>query len=153
MLGHDGWRLQHDEHGKPWLHEGEANGRQALSISHCIVEDTVWAAVARWSDGRTSGGIDLVQTGDARLQRVAGRVMSSTEQSQWRGREAWAWSTKEAIFKGHGPALDFQTEAILLDLTEAQDDYLGRLCGEVRGAPWKGSWTLVEGELLMVWTA
>ena len=79
--------------------------------------------------------------------------MSSTEQSQWRGREAWAWATKEAMFKGHGPTLDFQTEAFLHDLTEAQDDRPGLLRGEVRGAPWQGAWTLVEGELLMVWTA
>ena len=153
MLGHADWRLEHDEHGKPWLLEGEANGRQALSVSHCIVGDTVWAAVARWADGRTTGGIDLVQPRDARLQRIAGRVMSSTEQSLWRGREAWAWATKEAMFKGHGPALDFQTEAILLDLTEAQGDGPGLLRGEVRGAPWQGAWILVEGELLVVWTA
>jgi phosphopantetheinyl transferase len=153
MLGHADWRLEHDEHGKPWLLEGEANGRQALSVSHCIVGDTVWAAVARWADGRTTGGIDLVQTRDARLQRIAGRVMSSTEQSQWRGREAWAWATKEAMFKGHGPALDFQTEAILHDLTEAQGDRPGLLRGEVRGTPWHGAWTLVDGELLLVWTA
>ncbi len=153
MLGHGDWHLEHDEHGKPWLHEGDANGRQALSISHCDVEDTVWAAVARWADGRTSGGIDLVQIDDARLKKVAGRVMSSTEQSQWQGREAWAWATKEAMFKGHGPALDFQTEAILHDLTEADDDQPGMLRGEVRGAPWQGAWTLVEGRLLVVWTS
>ena len=79
--------------------------------------------------------------------------MSSTERFQWRGREAWAWATKEAMFKGHGPALNFQTEAILLEITDAQDDHLGRLRGEVRGAPWKGCWTVVEGEILMVWTA
>ena len=79
--------------------------------------------------------------------------MSSTEQTQWREREAWAWATKEAMFKGHGPALDFQTEAILRDLTEAQNDQPGLLLGEVRGAPWQGAWTLVQAELLMVWTA
>ena len=81
------------------------------------------------------------------------RVMSSSEQSQWRGSEAWAWATKEAMFKGHGPALDFQTEAILHYLTEADDQQPGILRGEVRGEPWRGAWTLVQGRLLMVWTS
>jgi len=153
MLGHDNWHLEHDADGKPWLHVEGATGQQALSISHCDVEDTVWAAVARWTDGRSSGGIDLVQTDDARVQRVSGRVMSTSEQSQWQGREAWAWATKEAMFKGHGPALDFRTETILIEITEALDDQPGLLRGEVRGTPWQGAWALVEGKLLMVWTA
>ena len=153
MLGHNQWHITHDDHGKPWLHTKDGTAKESVGIAHCDAAGEVWAAVARWHDRRHSGGIDLVLSDDPRLKRVAPRVMSSNEQTLWAGREAWAWGTKEAMFKGHGPALDFQTEALLKGLTEAPDGGAGTLIGEARGAPWCGRWTRLEGGLLLIWTA
>ena len=109
--------------------------------------------MALWNESDTAGGIDLVLTDDARLTRVAPRVMSRKEQSKWRGCEAWAWATKEAMFKGHGPELEFQSQALLTDGTGIPRDKAGSLRGEVRGAPWSGAWCKVRERLLLVWGA
>ena len=151
MLGHQKWHLTHDETGKPWLHLDDTNEPQALSLSHCERGKETWAAVARWDDGSKTGGIDLVMTTDPRVARVAQRVLSPEEQTLWSGRESWAWATKEAMFKGHGPALAFQTDAILQVITEPSDLPIGFLRGSVRGSEWKGAWTLLEKDLLLVW--
>ena len=58
--------------------------------------------------------------------------MSTEEMSKWRGCEAWAWATKEAMFKGHGPELEFQSQALLKDGTGIPGDEAGTLRGEVR---------------------
>jgi len=150
LLGHDQWHIAHDADGKPWLDEGGA--RRALSLSHCAVGDEIWVAAAMWHDGRCTGGIDLVRTADARVVRVAPRVMSPEEQRRWAGREAWAWATKEAMFKGHGPVLEFQRDALLDEVMENVDGKGGQLKGRVRGAAWRGGWSIEAGELLVVWT-
>lgn len=150
LLGHEEWNLEHDANGKPWL--GEADGtRRALSLSHCAVGDEVWVAAAMWNDDRATGGIDLVLTDDPRVVRVAPRVLSPDEQNRWAGRESWAWAAKEAMFKGHGPELEFQREALLDEVTENESGKGGRLAGRVRGATWCGGWSLEVGRLLVVW--
>jgi len=168
LLGHDQWHLEHDADGKPWLREadetdgadgagrsepgaGLGDGRRALSLSHCAVGDEVWVAAAMWDDGRATCGIDLVLTDDARVVRVAPRVMSPDERNRWEGREAWAWAAKEAMFKGHGPALEFQRDALLDEVTENENGTGGRLAGRVRGATWRGGWSVEVGRLLVVW--
>ena len=151
LLGHDQWHLEHDADGKPWLRESDGT-RRALSLSHCAVGDEVWVAAAMWDDDRATGGIDLVLTDDARVVRVAPRVMSPDERNRWAGREAWAWATKEAMFKGHGPALEFQRDALLDEVTEIESGTGGRLAGRVRGEAWRGGWSVEVGRLLVVWT-
>jgi hypothetical protein len=150
LLGHENWCLRHDEHGKPTL-EMRNGDRSGVSLSHCELDGEIWVAAARWRDGRTTGGIDLVLTDDARVVRVAPRVMSRDEQDRWAGREAWAWGVKEAMFKGHGPALEFQRDALLDEVTENGSGTGGRLTGRVRGADWCGAWSLEQGRLLVVW--
>ena len=162
LLGHDQWHLEHDADGKPWLRESDGTGgpepssgsgraRRALSLSHCAVGDEVWVAAAMWDDDRVTGGIDLVLTDDERVVRVAPRVMSPDERDRWAGREAWAWAAKEAMFKGHGPALEFQRDALLDEVTENESGTGGRLAGRVRGAAWRGGWSVEAGRLLVVW--
>jgi hypothetical protein len=162
LLGHDQWQLEHDADGKPWLREADGTGgseiglgadeaRRALSLSHCTVGDEVWVAAAMWDDDRATGGIDLVLTDDERFVRVAPRVMSLDERNRWAGREAWAWATKEAMFKGHGPALEFQRDTLLDEVTENESGTGGRLAGRVRGAAWRGGWSVEAGRLLVVW--
>ena len=150
LLGHDEWHLEHDADGKPWLRESDGT-RRALSLSHCAVGEEVWVAAAMWDDGRTTGGIDLVLTDDDRVVRVAPRVMSRDERHRWAGREAWAWAAKEAMFKGHGPALEFQGDALLDEVTKNDSGTGGRLAGRVRGVTWRGGWSIEEGRLLVVW--
>ena len=87
---------------------------------------------------------------DLRVQHVAPRVMSTEEQTQWQGKEAWAWATKEAMFKGHGPDLEFQTQALLTQAIDVQLGSSGTVQGEVRGEPWAGAWGLVRQRLLLV---
>ena len=153
LLGHAAWHLTHNEEGRPELHVRGESSAQAVSITHARLGEDVWAAVALWNESDTAGGIDLVLTDDARLTRVAPRVMSRKEQSKWRGCEAWAWATKEAMFKGHGPELEFQSQALLTDGTGIPRDEAGSLRGEVRGAPWSGAWCKIRGPLLLVWGA
>lgn len=153
LLGHAGWHLTHNEDGRPQLHVRGESTNHALSISHARLGEDVWAAVALWNEADTRGGIDLVLTDDARVTRVAPRVMSAQEQSKWRGCEAWAWATKEAMFKGHGPELEFQSQALLMDGTGIPGDEGGTLRGEVRGTPWSGAWCKVRERLLLVWGA
>jgi hypothetical protein len=150
LLGHDQWHLEHDADGKPWLREADGT-RRALSLSHCTVGDEVWVAAAMWDDDRATGGIDLVLTDDERVVRVAPRVMSPDERNRWAGREAWAWAAKEAMFKGHGPALEFQRDALLNEVAENNSGTGGRLAGRVRGAQWRGGWSVEAGRLLVVW--
>lgn len=150
LLGHGNWCLRHDEHGKPEL-EFRDGTKAGVSLSHCELDGEIWVAAARWRDGRTTGGIDLVLTDDPRVVRVAPRVMSRDEQDRWAGREAWAWGVKEAMFKGHGPALEFQRDALLDEVTENERGTGGRLAGRVRGAEWCGGWSLEAGRLLVVW--
>ena len=153
LLGHAEWHLTHNENGKPQLHVRGGSSDHAVSISHARMGEDVWAAVAMWNEADTSGGIDLVLTDDARVTRVAPRVISPEEQTKWRGCEAWAWATKEAMFKGHGPELEFQSQALLKDGTGIPDDEAGTLRGEVRGTPWSGAWCKVRERLLLVWGA
>ena len=151
LLGHAEWHLTHNEDGKPQLHVRGASSAQAISISHARMGAEVWAAVAIWNEGDTPGGIDLALTDDARVTRVAPRVMSPQEQSKWRGCEAWAWAAKEAMFKGHGPELEFQSQALLMDGSGIPGDAAGTLRGEVRGTPWAGAWCKIRERLLLVW--
>ena len=153
LLGHGGWHLTHNENGKPQLHVRGESFDHAVSISHARMGEDVWAAVAMWTEVDIRGGIDLVLTDDARVKRVAPRAMSHEEQSKWRGCEAWAWSTKEAMFKGHGPELEFQSQALLIDGTGIPGNEIGTLRGEVRGMPWSGAWCKVRERLLLVWGA
>ena len=151
LLGHAQWHLTHDGDGKPQLHLFSEAQYQALSVSHIEMDGEVWAAVARWDDGRSTGGVDLVLMDDLRIQRVAPRVMSTHEQILWKGKEAWAWATKEAMFKGHGPDLEFQSQALLTQAMNAHQGPSGTVRGEVRGEPWAGAWGLVRQRLLLVW--
>ena len=153
LLGHTEWHLTHNEDGKPQLHVRGESHVQAVGISHARMGEDVWAAVGMWNKGGTPGGIDLVLTDDARVRRVAPRVMSAEEMSKWCGSEAWAWATKEAMFKGHGPALKFQSQALLKDGTGIPGDEAGTLRGEVRGMPCSGAWCKVRERLLLVWGA
>ena len=151
LLQHDAWQVSHDANGKPWLHLEGQEAPTGLSITHCDVDNEVWAAVAVPSSGQPTGGIDLTPMDDPRLKRVAHRVMSTEEQARWAGREAWAWATKEAMFKGHGPALAFATEALLLDCTGLEGGSHGEISGRVRGRAWNGIWAVMEGRVLLVW--
>jgi len=90
------------------------------------------------------GGVDLVDLDDPRLARVAPRFMSADEQLKWAGSEGWVWAAKEAMFKGHGPNLDFRTH-LQVDTLEAHtadhptpSNRTGSVGGTVRGQPWAG---------------
>ena len=151
LLGHDAWHLAHDPHGKPCLH---CNGSTlpSIGITHAQLNDDTWAAVARWQDRQHPGGVDLADIHDPRISRVAPRVMGEEELERWQGQEAWAWAAKEAMFKGHGPSLDYRTEAVLTQKTTSPSGNQGELQGLVRGKVWTGQWLLVNGRLLLVWS-
>ena len=153
LLGHTEWHLTHNEDGKPQLHVRGESHVQAVGIAHARMGEDVWAAVGMWNKGGTPGGIDLVLTDDARVRRVAPRVMSAEEMSKWCGSEAWAWATKEAMFKGHGPALKFQSQALLKDGTGIPDAGAGALRGDVHGMARSGARSKVRVRLLLVWGA
>ena len=146
LLGHAEWRLSHNDEGKPQLHvrdESPASGKpsERVPISRW---GEVWAAVARWDQADIRGGVDFVLIDDLRVQRCAGdapRVMSTHEQILWRGCEAWAWATKEAMFKGHGPDLEFRSQALLKEAMNARQGW---------HPAWRGSrkalvWRVVQG--------
>ena len=151
LLGHEFWPLTHDPHGKPALHN-EGSAPLPIGISHAHSRDDTWAAVARWTDRRHHGGVDLSDVHDPRIEHVAPRVMGAEELDRWRGQEAWAWGAKEAMFKGYGPSLDYRTEAVLTQLTTSPSGNEGELEGLVRGRAWTGRWLLVRDGLLMVWS-
>jgi hypothetical protein len=170
ITGTEDWSVVHDEHGAPNLVLGEAVDGTGwrISLSHHDVDGGVVAAAALWTDG-TPGGIDLVHVGDPRLSRVASRFMSEEERKSWQSREGWIWATKEAMFKGHGPALTFQTDLHVdaisgFDPSCGMDDsHGGSVAGQVirKGEHdqctthlWKGQWhrlPMEGGHLVLVW--
>ncbi|MDA0729214.1 MAG: 4'-phosphopantetheinyl transferase superfamily protein [Bacteroidetes bacterium] len=170
ITGTDEWSVVHDEHGAPRLVLGDemTAPRWHLSLSHHDVEEGVVAAAALWTTG-APGGIDLVHVGDPRLSRVASRFMSDEELSTWRSQEGWVWATKEAMFKGHGPALTFKTDLrvdAISGVTRSHGTTPG-LGGSVVGRiirpaeadsptihEWKGRWHRLpfeEGRVVVVW--
>ncbi len=153
MMGHDQWHLSHDLNGKPSLHLSGRDVPCAVSIAHVTQQGEIWAAVAKWNDGRTTGGIDLAFIHDPRVKRVASRVMSQEEQIRWQGHEAWVWATKEAMFKGHGPNLEFRSQALLRTAPQISQVQQGVLHGEVRDSPWEGAWMVLPNDMLLVWGA
>ena len=63
--------------------------------------------------------------------------MSEGEQAQWDKAKPWIWAAKEAMFKGHGPNLDFRRDLSVDSMTWEAD--CGQLVGTVRGALWRGA--------------
>ena len=140
LLGTDEWHVTHGVDGKPALHH--AGPPFELSLSHHSGTFGTVAVAAAWQGGR--GGVDLVDLDDPRLARVASRFMSADEQLKWAGSEGWVWAAKEAMFKGHGPNLDFRTH-LQVDTLEAHtadhptpSNRTGSVGGTVRGQPWAG---------------
>ena len=150
LMGSEGWCVTHHD-GKPQLRDAAGIVRP-LSISHHRSEHRSTAAVAIWEAGERHQGIDLVDTEDLRIPRVASRFMSPNEQAQWSEAKPWVWAAKEAMFKGHGPNLDFRLE-LSVDSLEWEAD-CGRLVGSVRGAAWQGKCAHVpQSSLGLVWSS
>ena len=150
LMGSEGWRVTRQD-GKPQLHD--ATGTCCpLSISHHSSKHHTTAAVAVWEAGERHHGIDLVDTADLRISRIAGRFMSPIEQMQWSKDKPWVWAAKEAMFKGHGPNLDFRRE-LSVDSMEWEAE-CGRMVGSVRGGVWQGECTQVpQSSLGVVWSS
>ena len=150
LMGSEGWRVTH-LNGKPLLHN-VAGTKLPLSISHHSSERSTTAAVAVWEAGEKHHGIDLVDTEDLRISRIAARFMSPGEQTRWSKAKPWVWAAKEAMFKGHGPNLDFRHE-LSVDSMDREAD-CQRLVGSVRGAPWRGECARVpQSSLGVVWSS
>ncbi len=150
LMGSEVWRVTHQD-GKPQLHDA-AGTRCPLSISHHSSQDHTTAAVAVWEAGERHHGIDLVDTKDRRISSIASRFMSPIEQMQWPKAKPWIWAAKEAMFKGHGPNLDFQSE-LSVDSLEWEAER-GWLVGSVRGGVWQGECALVpQSSLGVVWSS
>ena len=150
LMGEEGWRVTHRS-GKPQLHS-VSGASLPLSISHHSTGGNTAAAVAVWGAGERSHGIDLVDTTDLRILRISGRFMSPDEQTRWPNAKPWVWAAKEAMFKGHGPNLDFQRDLSVDSMTwEAE---CGQLVGTVRGARWRGTCAHVPHSTLgVVWSS
>ena len=150
MMGSEGWRVTH-QNGKPQLHDAYGTPR-SLSISHHTSQRNTTAAVAVWEAGERHHGIDLVDTADLRIPRIAGRFMSADEQAQWPDEKPWIWAAKEAMFKGHGPNLNFRRE-LSVDSMEWEAG-CGKLVGSVRGGLWRGECVQVpHSSLGVVWSS
>ena len=108
--------------------------------------------MAVWGVGEQRHGVDLVDTTDLRIPRIATRFMSQVEQTQWDKAKPWIWAAKEAMFKGHGPNLDFRRELSVDSMTWEAD--CGQLVGTVRGARWQGACACVpHSSLGVVWSS
>ena len=101
LMGEEGWRVTHRD-GKPQL-QSVSGASLPLSISHHSSARNTTAAVAVWEAGEQRHGIDLVDTADLRIPRIAARFMSPGEQTQWAQAKPWIWAAKEAMFKGTAP--------------------------------------------------
>lgn len=149
LMGEEGWRVTHCD-GKPQL-QSVSGARLPLSISHHSSARNTTAAVAVWEAGEHHG-IDLVDTADLRIPRIAERFMSPREQTQWAQTKPWVWAAKEAMFKGHGPNLDFRSDLSVDSMTWEADG--GQLVGTVRGAQWRGACAQVPNSSLgVVWSS
>jgi len=150
LMGEEGWRVTHRD-GKPQL-QSVSGARRPLSISHHSTARNTTAAVAVWEAGEQRHGIDLVDTADLRIPRIAARFMSPEEQTQWAQTKPWVWAAKEAMFKGHGPNLDFRSDLSVDSMTWEADG--GQLTGTVRGAQWRGACAQVPfSSLGVVWSS
>ncbi len=156
LLGTSEWHLTHGTDGRPKLHH--AGPDLNLSLSHHSGAFGTVAVAAAWHKGR--GGVDIVDLDDPRLARVASRFMSADERMRWAGSEGWVWAAKEAMFKGHGPNLDFRTH-LQVDALEAHtadrptpSKRAGSVGGTVRGQAWVGQWAQLDlghARLGVVW--
>ena len=150
LMGAEGWRVTHRD-AKPQLHS-VSGAKLPLSISHHSAERSTTAAVAVWDVGEQRHGVDLVDTTDLRIPRIATRFMSEGEQTQWDKAKPWIWAAKEAMFKGHGPNLDFRRDLSVDSMTWEAD--CGQLEGTVRGARWQGACARVpHSSLGVVWSS
>ncbi len=150
LMGAEGWRVTH-RGAKPQLHS-VSGAKLPLSISHHSSARNTTAAVAVWESGEQRHGIDLVDTTDRRISRIARRFMSPIEQMQWPEAKPWIWAAKEAMFKGHGPNLDFRSDLSVDSMTWEPDG--GQLIGTVRGAQWQGACAQVpHSSLGVVWSS
>lgn len=154
LLGHPHWHIRHNEEGKPSLVPSEAPGTEAprtwasFGVSHHTSKEGItWAVVGIWEND-TTGGLDLVDTQDLRIPRVAPRIMSAKECVEFVGLESWVWASKEAMFKGHGPKLDFRKDLSIHAIHELE----GTIQGAVKGSPWHGGALRTDPELLLVWS-
>ena len=150
LMGEEGWLVTHRD-DKPQLHN--VSGAQLpLSISHHSAEGNTTAAVAVWAAGERRHGIDVVDTTDLRILRISGRFMSPDEQTLWPNAKPWVWAAKEAMFKGHGPNLDFRRDLSVDSMT--WEAGCGQLFGAVRGARWQGTCARVpHSSLGVVWSS
>ena len=150
LMGAEGWRVTHRD-AKPQLHRG-SGAKLPLSISHHSSARNTTAAVVVWGVGEQRHGVDLVDTTDLRIPRIATRFMSEVEQTQWDKAKPWIWAAKEAMFKGHGPNLDFRRDLSVDSMTWEAD--CGQLVGTVRGARWQGACARVpHSSLGVVWSS
>lgn len=150
LLGSEGWRVIHRD-GKPELLDAFGKVRP-LSVSHHSTSHGTTAAAGVWEAGERHHGIDLVDTQDVRIPRIASRFMSPVEQERWPEAKPWVWAAKETMFKGHGPNLDFRLELSMDSMDWVGDS--GRLVGSVRGAIWRGELAHVpHSSLGLVWSS
>jgi len=113
LLESEDWWVEHKDSGAPILFIGGIQKKIKISISHAIEQVNNTKKIAHAAviilQGDTQDddkiGVDLVITGDLRLQRIAARVMSKEEMKGERLEEVWA--CKEAMYKAFGPGLDF----------------------------------------------
>ena len=149
LMGEEGWHVTH-RNGKPQLHS-VSGASFPLSISHHSTGGNTAAAVAVWGAGEGRHGIDLVDTTDLRILRISGRFMSPDEQTRWPNAKPWVWAAKEAMFKGHGPNLDFRRDLSVDSMT--WEAACGQLIGTIRGARWRGTCAHVPHSTLgVVWS-
>ena len=149
LLGHPHWHIRHNEEGKPSLVPSDAPGTWAsFGVSHHTSEEGItWAVVGIWEND-TTGGLDLVDTKDPRIPKVAPRIMSAKECGEFVGLEPWVWASKEAMFKGHGPRLDFRKDLSIHAIHELK----GTIQGAVKGSPWHAGALRTSPGLLLVWS-
>lgn len=150
LLGHPHWHIRHNEEGKPSLVPSEAPGKWAsFGVSHHTSEEGItWAVVGIWEND-TTGGLDLVDTQDPRIPRVAPRIMSVKESDEFVGLEPWVWASKEAMFKGHGPKLDYRKDLSISAIEEVK----GIIRGSVKGRQWHGCALEVVPGFLLLWSS
>lgn len=150
LLGHPHWHLRHNKDGKPLLVPNASPVTwSSFGVSHHTTEDgATWAVVGVWEND-TTGGLDLVEIKDPRIQRVAPRIMSTKECEEFMGLEPWVWASKEAMFKGHGPKLDYRKELSISAIEEVK----GTIHGSVKGNEWHGCALEAVPGLLLVWSS
>ena len=148
MMESEGWRVTHQD-GKPQLKDPHGTPR-SLSISHHTSQRNTTAAVAVWEASERHHGIDLVDTFASSHSPHRPRFMSQLSKPS--GPSQTLIAAKEAMFKGHGPNLDFRRDLSVDSMTWEADG--GQLIGTVRGARWRGACAQVpHSSLGVVWSS